>query len=249
VNARIFFLGTGAAMPITRSLPCIALRVDSDIYLLDPGEGCQARMFKQGLSPIKVKAVFVTHAHGDHYFGLPGLLQSMTLSNRKEQLLVAGPQMFIESLSQMLKSGWIKLGFKLELSMITPDYRYVDSKIELKAFPVNHSIESYGFHITIAKKTLCYTGDTSPSDTIVENCRNTDILIHESTFTSQYEKEAHEQKHSTAADAAKAASAAGAKMLILFHISARHGEEEVFFDAFRFFKNTIVARDGMIICL
>ncbi|MEM4662083.1 MAG: MBL fold metallo-hydrolase, partial [Desulfurococcaceae archaeon] len=64
MNARIYFLGTGAAMPITRLLPCIALKVDSDVYLLDPGEGCQAKMFRTGLSPLKVKVVFITHGHG-----------------------------------------------------------------------------------------------------------------------------------------------------------------------------------------
>jgi len=94
VNARIHFLGTGAAMPVTRSLPCIALKVDSEIYLFDPGEGCQSKMFKYGLSPLKVRTIFVTHAHGDHYLGLPGLIQTMTLSNRKEQLVIAGPRQF-----------------------------------------------------------------------------------------------------------------------------------------------------------
>lgn len=236
-------------MPVTRSLPCIALKVNSDIYLFDPGEGCQIKMFKQGLSPLKVKAVFVSHAHGDHYLGLPGLIQSMTLSNRKDQLTIVGSRSFIEALSLLLKTGLIKPGFKLELVPISSEFTHVDSKISVRAFPVNHSIEAYGFHITIGKKTVCYTGDTSPSESIIENCKNVDVLIHEATFTSLYEQEAHEQKHSTAQDAAKVASAAGVKMLILFHISARHSEDEVYFDAFRFFKNTVVARDGMMICL
>ncbi|MEM1596247.1 MAG: ribonuclease Z [Desulfurococcaceae archaeon] len=236
-------------MPITRSLPCIALKADSDIYLFDPGEGCQVKMFKQGLSPLKVKAVFVTHAHGDHYLGLPGLLQSMTLSSRKDPLTIAGSRSFIEALSLMIKTGLIKPNFKVDLVPLSNEFKYVDSKISVKAFPVNHSIETYGFHITIGKKTVCYTGDTSPSETIIENCRNADVLIHEATFTSYYEQEAHEQKHSTALDAAKAAYEAGVKLLVLFHISARHSEEEVYFDAIRFFKNTVVARDGMIICL
>ena len=249
VNARIFFLGTGAAMPIVRSLPCIALKIDSDIYLIDPGEGCQARMFRSGLSPLKVKAVFITHGHGDHYLGLPGLLQSMTLSDRKDPLIVAVPKSFREILTGLFKTGFVRPGFKIELRDIVPDVFYTDSKISVKGFPVEHGIEAYGLSITIGKKTVCYTSDTAPCTSIIENCKNVDILIHEATFTSIYSKEAHEQKHSTALDAAENALEAEAKLLVLFHISARHSDEEVFIDAYRVFRNTIVATDKLILIL
>ncbi|MEM0249717.1 MAG: ribonuclease Z, partial [Desulfurococcaceae archaeon] len=236
-------------MPITRLLPCIALKVDSDVYLLDPGEGCQAKMFRTGLSPLKVKVVFITHGHGDHYLGLPGLLQSMTLSNRKEPLTIAVPKQLKDALVAVLKSGLVKPGFKLDLLGIDENFIYVDPKISAKPFPVDHGVEAYGFHITVGKKTLCYTGDTAPVRSVIESCKGVDILIHEATFTGIYEKEAHEQKHSTSVDAAKVALECGAKMLILFHISARHGVEETFFDAYRIFKNTVVAVDGMMVML
>ncbi len=249
MNARIHFLGTGAAMPVTRSLPCIALKVDSEIYLFDPGEGCQSKMFKYGLSPLKVRTIFVTHAHGDHYLGLPGLIQTMTLSNRKEPLVIAGPRQFIDTIRYMFESSLIKPGFKVELQVVDSNYSYSDSKITVSAFPVNHSIESYGYRVTIGKKTVCYTGDTAPSKTIIEACRGVDVLIHEATFTSLYEEEAHEQKHSTAKDAALTASEAGVGLLVLFHISARHSEEEALVDAIRVFMKTIVAREGMVLYL
>lgn len=249
VNARVYFLGTGAAMPITRSLPCIVLKVNSDIYVLDPGEGCQAKMFKAGLSPLKVKAVFITHGHGDHYLGLPGLLQSMNLSSRRDPLVVAASRQLREELVLVLRSGLVKTSFKLELLGVDDNFTYSDSRVLVRAFPVNHGVEAYGYHVTIGKKTLCYTGDTAPTPTVVEACKNVDVLIHEATFTSIFEKEAHEQRHSTAVDAAKAAVAAGAKMLVLFHISARHSSEEMLFDAYRFFKNTVVASDGLVLVL
>jgi len=249
VNARIFFLGTGAAMPIIRSLPCIALKIDSDIYLIDPGESCQAKMFKSGLSPLKVKAIFITHGHGDHYLGLPGLIQSMTLSDRKDPLVVAVPKSFKEVLSDLFKTGFVRAGFKLELRDIVPDIFYTDSKVSVKGFPVEHGIEAYGLYITIGKKTVCYTGDTAPCISIIESCKNVDILIHEATFTSIYSEEAHKQKHSTALDAAEAALEAGARLLVLFHISARHSDEEVYIDAYRVFRNTIVATDKLILVL
>jgi ribonuclease Z len=249
VNARIYFLGTGAAMPVTRYLPCIALKVNSDIYLLDPGEGCQVKMFKTGLSPVKVKAVFVTHAHGDHYLGLPGLIQTMTLSDRKEPLLIAGPKQFIDALLSIFNQGLVKPGFKVDLSLVTSNYTYSDNKISVRAFPVEHSLEAYGYHVTIGKKTICYTGDTTPSKSTVEACRGVDVLIHEATFTSIYEGEAHTQRHSTCRDAALIAEEAGVGLLVLFHISARHGDMDAYYDAVRVFKKVVVARDGMVIYL
>lgn len=249
VNARVFFLGTGSAMPITRSLPCIALKVDSDIYLFDPGEGCQSKMFKYGLSPLKVKSIFITHAHGDHYLGTPGLIQSMTLSARSEALVINGPKQVIEMLLAMIKTGLVRPSFRIDFNTVIDNYIYSDQKVIIKTFPVEHNVETYGYHITIGKKTICYTGDTAPSQSTLEHCHGVDLLIHDATFTSLYEKEAWEQKHSTAADAGKIASNAGVKTLILFHISARHREDEVYYDAYRFFKNIIVATDGLVIYL
>ncbi|MEM4717686.1 MAG: ribonuclease Z [Desulfurococcaceae archaeon] len=249
VNARIYFLGTGSAMPISRSLPCIALKVNSDIYLFDPAEGCQGRMFKHGLSPLKVKSIFITHAHGDHYLGLPGLMQSMTLAARSEPLNINGPRQVIEMLESMIKAGLMRPLFKINYNIVIESYTYTDQKIFVRAFPVDHNIETYGYHITIGKKTICYTGDTAPSQSTIKNCQGVDILIHDATFTTIYENEAREQKHSTAADAGKIASSANVKTLVLFHISARHREEEIYYDAYRFFKNIVVASDGLVIYL
>ena len=105
MNMKIFFLGTGTAVPINRGLPCIALKVDSTIYLFDVGEGCQQRMLKMGLGLVKVKAVFITHMHGDHYLGLFGLLQSMHLLNKDSELNIIAPSLLIDLLKEMEDKG------------------------------------------------------------------------------------------------------------------------------------------------
>ncbi|MGC8983161.1 MAG: ribonuclease Z [Desulfurococcaceae archaeon] len=249
MNARIYFLGTGAAMPVLRSLPCIALKVDSNIYLFDVGEGCQSSMFRTGLSPLKVRAVFITHEHGDHFLGLPGLLQTMTLSKRTEQLHIVAPRGLKEALASMMKAGFARPGFKVELVEASPGFTFEDGKVAVTAFRVSHVGESYGYRVAVGKKSICYTGDTLPLEATIDNCRGVDVLIHDATFTSRMSEEAREQGHSTAADAARIALEAGAKLLVLFHVSARHSAEEVFFDAYRFFKNTIVAEDGLVLIL
>ncbi len=245
-------LGTGAAMPINRGLPCIALRTDSNIYLFDVGEGCQYRLFRAGLGLSKIKAVFITHLHGDHYLGLFGLFQSMHLSDRREKLLLVAPKALDELLKVFAESRLLKLTYLLEYrSITTGDAVYEDNKIIVKAFPVEHGVEAYGFKIVLKDNrgtSIIYTGDTKPSKRIVEESRGSNILIHEATFTSDLAGEAYQQGHSTARDAALTASEADVELLVLTHISARYGDPKtLFYDAYRFFENTVVAEDYMII--
>lgn len=250
MNIRIYMLGTGAAIPINRGLPCIALKADSNIYLLDVGEGCQSRMFKTGLSPLKVKTVFITHLHGDHYLGLFGLLQTMHLSNRKEALNVMGPKDLFNLIEKYMELRLMNIDFQLNFIDIEEGREYSDEKITAIPYPVAHTIPAHGFLVKAGKHVVSYTGDTGPSSSTIEYSRNADILIHEATFTSAMREEAHEQGHSTSGDAGMIASRAGVKMLVLTHISARYSDEnELYVDASRFHKNVVVARDYMTLIL
>ncbi|MEZ0394332.1 MAG: ribonuclease Z [Desulfurococcaceae archaeon] len=248
MNLRIVFLGTGAAVPGHRGLPCIAVRADSTIYLLDVGEGCQGRLVRSGLSPLKVKAIFVTHMHGDHYWGLFGLLQTMHLNNRREPLVVVGPRELLTLMKYMLDERMLRLGFELNLEELNASYKFNDGKVHVEAYPVCHNIEAYGFRLEFSRRTLSYTGDTKPCDSVVKNSEGVDLLIHEATFTSESREEAIGQGHSTAADAAISAAKANAKMLALTHISARYrNSSEVFYDAYRYFDNVLVAQDYQVL--
>jgi len=251
MNVRIHMLGTGAAIPINRGLPCIALRINSDIYLLDTGEGCQQRLFKAGLGVVKVKAIFITHLHGDHYLGLFGMFQSMHLLNREKPLVIIAPQKLGKILSTFIESGLAKLGYNIEFVPVQEGDIYKDDKIKVECFKVDHGIEAYGYRINLSNgKSITYTGDTRPCDNVVEHAKKTTILIHEATFTSDLKEEAYKQGHSTAADAALIASNADVGELVLTHISSRYkSSDELFYDAYRYFKHTIVAEDYMILYL
>ncbi len=99
----ILFLGTSAAIPSKQhSTSCIAMRSGSDIVLLDCGEGSQRQLMLSPFSFMKIRVVLITHMHGDHVFGLPGLLQTMSLSNRTEPLLVYGPPGTTAALSAIM---------------------------------------------------------------------------------------------------------------------------------------------------
>ncbi len=95
---------------------------------------------------------------------------------------------------------------------------------------------------------ISYTGDTKPCPTIVEASKKASLLIHDSTFTSEYSKEAHDRGHSTSTDSAKAAIEANVDVLVLTHISSRYRGFEarrLLEEARRIFPKTILARDKM----
>lgn len=249
MNIRIYMLGTGTAVPIKRGLPCIVIRVDSDLYLLDAGEGCQSRIINMGLGLVKIRGVFITHMHGDHYLGLFGLLQSMHLLDKKNELTIIAPVELINILSNLLENHLVKMNYEHSLVGIRESTIYSDNKVRVTSFQVEHSIPSYGFLLEIGDKyRIVYSGDTAPCNKVIEVSEKADLLIHEATFTSRDYAEAVEQKHSTARDAALIASKANVKNLVLTHISPRYSDYlEIYRDAYRFFKNTIVAEDYMTI--
>jgi ribonuclease Z len=91
-NMELVFLGTGASWPsVERNVPAVALKRGAEVLLFDCGEGTQRQFQRSGLSYMQVQKVFITHLHGDHYYGLPGLVQTMKLNERKEPLLIVGP--------------------------------------------------------------------------------------------------------------------------------------------------------------
>src|SRR5579864_9069025 len=81
------FLGTAGSWPTKeRNASAIALDTERELLLLDCGEGTQRQLFASTKSFMRVRRIFLTHFHGDHFLGLPGLIQSMCLNNRQEPL-------------------------------------------------------------------------------------------------------------------------------------------------------------------
>ncbi len=89
---RIITLGTAGAVPtLRRNLPAVAVQREGDIFLFDCGEGTQMQMMKAKLSTFKVEAIFISHLHGDHVVGLPGLLMSLGQTPRQRPIFIYGP--------------------------------------------------------------------------------------------------------------------------------------------------------------
>jgi len=107
MSLSVVFLGTAGSVPTPqRSLPAIAIQRENELILFDCGEGLQRQMIRAGVGFHRKTKVFVTHMHGDHVLGLPGLLQTMSLMNREKKLEVYGPvgiEAFVKAIKETVQ--------------------------------------------------------------------------------------------------------------------------------------------------
>jgi ribonuclease Z len=120
--------------------------------LLDAGEGAQLRLVETGFSVNDVDVIALTHSHGDHINGLPGLLQSMYMNSRRKPLTIFADRLTAEFIREALEVGYRDLGFEINLIEISGEGEYVVSRkggdlLVVKWFPVCHTIEAYGFTV------------------------------------------------------------------------------------------------------
>ncbi len=149
VEVGLVFLGTSAAVPTReRGLPSIAYVYRGTVVLLDAGEGTQRALQMYGLSPLRVEAVLVTHMHGDHVFGLPGLLQSMAMLGRKHLLTIIGPKGLHKFVTEAAKATYWLPSYPVAVYEASPGDKYrLPSGIEVEVFKTCHRIPSLGFKL------------------------------------------------------------------------------------------------------
>ena len=294
-DLKLIFLGTGGSIPTPqRGLSAIAIRRKNELLLFDCGEGTQRQMIQARVGFHKKTKIFITHMHGDHVLGLPGLLQTMSLMDREKKLEIYGPQgikAFVEAISQTVH---FSLTFPVQVSEIEAGLVCEEKEYKVHATPSNHNNSSLAyaliekprpgrFHPKKAKslgvpegplwsklqggssvklpdgrivkpemvlgpprpgRKIVYTGDTRPSENLVKLAENADLLIHEATFDDELMERAGEDGHSTPSQAAETAKDAGAKWLVLTHISARYRDASLLLDqARKIFSNTDLAED------
>ena len=142
----LLFLGTGASVPSRdRATSCIAVRGGSDIILMDCGEGSQRQLMISPFSFMKIRAVLITHLHGDHVFGLPGLLQTMSLSGRTEPLTVYGPRGLAKGLDMMMTATEGETIYPLEVVELEGGEEFAVRDMTVRSFRTEHGMPSIGF--------------------------------------------------------------------------------------------------------
>lgn len=147
MSLRITFLGTSASIPTNnRSLPSVVIQREGDILMFDCGEGTQRQMIRAGIGLNRKMRVFITHMHGDHVLGLPGMIQTMSLLGRDKKLQIYGPdgiKAFIDSIISTVKF-W--LGFPIEVYEIGEAHPVCqEESYEVRSVWAEHSISSLAY--------------------------------------------------------------------------------------------------------
>jgi ribonuclease Z len=237
------------------------LNANERFFLIDCGEGTQFQLRKYHISMQRIKQIFISHLHGDHFFGLIGLLNSMHLLGRKEPLYVYGPSMLEEVIRIQLEVSMTELKYPLHFhSLMMGDYNlvYEDAKISVFSFPLNHRIPTCGFVFreknpprkVPVPRSYAYCSDTGYTEQILPFISQVSLLYHEATFMQSLAHAAADKLHSTAAEAATIASKARVGKLILGHFSARYDDlEPLLQEARSIFPDTSLVVEGEVLSL
>lgn len=145
----IVILGCGAATPTIRHLPTAqAINWNGKWMLIDAGEGVQLSLRNERIPFQKIDRIFISHMHGDHIFGLPGLIGSMNLLGRTKELQLYGPEKLETYVNQTLKVSETHLKFSLAYHRNDPETFqsiHEDQGTQITTFPVKHRIEAFGY--------------------------------------------------------------------------------------------------------
>lgn len=142
----ITFLGTSCMQPTkTRNHSGILLSYNKENILMDCGEGIQRQMRIAGIKPAKITRLLISHWHGDHVFGIPGLLSSMGADQYAEKLHIYGPKGSAEYLEHMLKGFAAKSIIAHQVHEVSSGIIFESEEFMLEAQPLKHSVICYGY--------------------------------------------------------------------------------------------------------
>jgi len=143
---RLTVLGTSASTPSKeRNLSAIMLNFEGLNYLFDCPEGTQRQLMKAKSSYMKIHAIFLSHFHGDHILGLPGLLATMSMHQRDYPLFVFGPKGVKEKVQKALEISLLKVNFEIKAIEVKEGKIFEEEKFFVECFKLNHEIPCYGF--------------------------------------------------------------------------------------------------------
>ena len=147
----IFFLGTGAGMPAKlRNVTSIALKLLEErgaVWLFDAGEATQHQILHTSLKPRRIEKIFITHLHGDHIYGLPGLLSSRSFQGGESEVTVYGPKGMKEFLHVSLSVSQTYLKYPLSVIEVEEGTVFEDDQFIVEARLLDHGIPSYGYRV------------------------------------------------------------------------------------------------------
>lgn len=243
MSTKLILLGTGTPnMEPTRYQSSLAVVVDGQPYVVDCGGGTVQRLSQaranghDALASANLTHLFLTHLHPDHTVGLPDFIMAPWVEGRKRPLSVFGPQKTDRLITAILfgyelgiaehRDGLAPINHPLVVQPyhITPGIIHQDERVTVEAFPVSHGgLEAYGLKFTTADKTIVISGDTCPTEALVQHAAGCDILVHEVYSAEAWQsrptdwQQYHKAVHTSTVELAEIANKTRPGQLVLVH--------------------------------
>ncbi len=272
----LVMVGTGMPRPDPECFgPATAVVYDGRVFLFDAGAGVMRRLAAAGLSIRGPEAVFITHLHSDHTLGYPDLILTTWVMGRRTPLQAYGPvglkkmtkhilaawdediQVRIEGLEQQTTKGYKVAVHEFDVAD-NGDVVYAKDGVSITAIPVIHGCwkQAFGFRIDTPDRSIVISGDTVPTNTILEASRGVDVLVHEVYPQSQIAPEVRDgggawpnymrEFHTSDIELGLLAAEAKPKLLVLHHIVRQIVDDEELLESIRaagFDGEVVVAQD------
>lgn len=143
---RTMVLGIAGSAPTKeRHLPCIVIVREGDMLMFDCGEGTQFQMLKYDLNAVRIKAIFLSHAHGDHTIGIAGLVRTMALNSRKAPLYIFVPEGYERIVNSLIVFDRALITYPIIIKGVKQGVVYRGKGYQVSAFRLNHTIPTYGY--------------------------------------------------------------------------------------------------------
>lgn len=147
----ITFLGTSSGVPTrSRNVSSVALRLPqrAELWLFDCGEGTQHQFLRSDLKVSQLTRIFITHTHGDHIFGLMGLLASCGLAGSGQPIDIYGPDGLQEYIKACAKYSHLHLSHRVQVHRVQPGLLYEDEEFQVSCGLLKHRVTAFGYRIT-----------------------------------------------------------------------------------------------------
>lgn len=221
--------------------------------MIDCGEGSQIWFRRMALKTARLYSIFISHLHGDHCFGLVGLISTFSMMGRTQPLHIYAHKDMEQLMMPWLNYHCEGMSYEVIFHPIDPrksEVIFEDRTVTVTTIPLKHKVPTCGFLFTEHHrdqepvKRYAYCSDTQYTEKIVPIIEGVKVLYHESTYIEQYADRCKGTMHSTAAQAATIAKKANVEQLIIGHYSARVDNHKLFLEeAQAVFPNTVMAEE------
>jgi ribonuclease BN (tRNA processing enzyme) len=272
---QIVMLGTGSPVPDPdRSGPATAIIVNGMPYLVDFGPGVVRRAtaaYRSGVTAFgpgatNITTAFLTHLHSDHTIGYPDLIFTPWVMGRKAPLTVLGPTGLKAMTDNILKAWAVDIdarvngrhnatGCEVHTREIGPGVVYRDANVKVTAFQAHHREmrDSFGYRFDTPDRIVVISGDSTPTQAIIDHGRGCDVMIHECYSLASYEKvtpewqEFRRTHHTSTRELAEIATETAPGLLVLYHRANAGGgeanpnaEQEMIDEVRQFYRGPVV---------